>query len=151
MIDATAGLVKYSSIDEAAYKIVKLIMSTLSPLLSFYLCLQLIFSFCVLSYQWNWVLIKWTLLVLLAVPTQRCLVWFTEQHTENKFILHYLDDFLFWGTKNSLFCKNTLGTFKLGIVCLILLADMLLEVHVGPFADVSLTPPLESQNTTIGL
>lgn len=75
----------------------------------------------------------------------------TEQHTENKFILHYLDDFLFWGTKNSLFCKNTLGTFKLGIVCLILLADMLLEVHVGPFADVSLTPPLESQNTTIGL
>lgn len=82
--------------------------------------------------------------MLLAVPTQRSLVWFTEQHTENKFILHYLDDFLFCGTKNSLVCKNTMGTFKLSIVCLTLHTDMLLEVHVGPFADVSLTPPLES-------
>lgn len=77
LIDATVGLVKYFSIDESAYKIVKQIMSTLSHLLSFYLCLQLILSFCVLSYQWNWVLIKWTLLVLLAVPIQRSLLCFT--------------------------------------------------------------------------
>lgn len=35
----------------------------------------------------------------------------TEQHTENKFILHRLDDFSFGGTSNSIVYENTLNTF----------------------------------------
>lgn len=49
LLQPPACSVKYSSIDEAAYMIVKLIMSSLSPPFTYYLCLQLMLSFCVLS------------------------------------------------------------------------------------------------------
>lgn len=38
--------------------------------------------------------------------------WLTQQHTGNNHILHYLDDFLFCGPRQDVFCQHTLDKFK---------------------------------------
>lgn len=122
-IDPTACSVKYSSIDEAADMISKLGEGSLmakSDIKSAFRLLPIapgdfdLLGFQLEGYFYFDKMVPFGSSISCALWEKfaHFLHWLTQQHTGNNHILHYLDDFLFCGPRQDVFCQHTLDKFK---------------------------------------